>query len=59
MMSMNLSHIATLNIKGSDYRCIISLISKSEAINSKKNAYFTKKAEHYKTQTFIVTHKNG
>ena len=56
---MNLSHIATLNIKGSDYRCIISLISKSEAINSKKNAYFTKKAEHYKTQTFIVTHKNG
>ena len=32
MMSMNLSDIAILNIKGSDYRCIISLISKNEAI---------------------------
>ena len=29
MMSMNLSDIAILNIKGSDYRCIISLISKN------------------------------
>ena len=29
MMSMNLSHIAVLNIKGSDYRCIISGISKN------------------------------
>ena len=27
-MSMNLSDIAILNIKGSNYRCIISLISK-------------------------------
>ena len=33
MMSINLSNIAILNIKGSDYRFIISLISKSEAIN--------------------------
>ena len=33
MMSINLSDIAILNIKGSDYRCIISLISKNEAIN--------------------------
>ena len=33
MMSVNLSDIAILNIKGSDYRCIISLISKNEAIN--------------------------
>ena len=32
MMSMNLSDIAILNIKGSDYRCFISLISKNEAI---------------------------
>ena len=40
-MSMNLnvvyepifSDIAILNIKGSDYCCIISLISKNEAIN--------------------------
>ena len=35
MMSMNLSNIAILNIKGSDYRCIISL---------KQNADLTKKS---------------
>ena len=33
MMSMNLSDIAILNIKSSDYGCIINLISKNEAIN--------------------------
>ena len=33
MMSMNLNDIAISNIKGSDYCCIISRISKSEAIN--------------------------
>ena len=27
-MSINFNNIAILNIKGSDYRCIISLISK-------------------------------
>ena len=27
MMSINLSNFAILNIKGSDYRCVISLIS--------------------------------
>ena len=31
MMSMNFSDITNLNIKGSDYRCIISGIRKSEA----------------------------
>ena len=48
MMSMNLSDIAILNIKDSNYRCIISLISKNEAINLMQNADLTKKAEHYK-----------
>ena len=43
MMSMNLSDIAILNIKGSDYCCIISLISKTEAINLMQNADLTKK----------------
>ena len=38
MMSMNLSDIAILNIKSSDYRCIITLISKNEAINLRRNA---------------------
>ena len=32
IMAMKLSNIAILNIKGSDYYCIISEISKSEAI---------------------------
>ena len=48
MMSMNLSDIAILNIKDSNYRCIISLISKNEAINVMQNVDLTKKAEHYK-----------
>ena len=33
MMSINLGHIAVSNIKGADYGCITSGISKSEAIN--------------------------
>ena len=33
MISVNLNDIATLNIKGSDYCCIDSLISKNGAIN--------------------------
>ena len=32
-MSMNISDITNLNIKGFDYCCIISLISKNEAVN--------------------------
>ena len=43
MMSINLSDIAILNIKGSDYRCIISLISKNEAINLMQNADLNEK----------------
>ena len=38
MMSVNLSDINILNIKDSDYRCIISLISENEAINLMQNA---------------------
>ena len=37
MMLVNLSGIAFLKIKGADNRCIISGISKSEAINLKQN----------------------
>ena len=44
MISINLSDIAILNIKRSDYRCIISLISKSEAINLMQNADLTEKS---------------
>ena len=37
MMSMNLSDTTILNIKGSYYRCIISLTSKNEATNLMQN----------------------
>ena len=47
-MSINLSNVAILNIKGSDYRCVISLISKNEAINLLQNADWPRKVEHYK-----------
>ena len=45
LMSMNLSDIAILNIKGSDYCCIISLINKNEAINLIQNAALTEKSK--------------
>ena len=41
MISMNLSNIAYLNMKGADYRCVISGISKSEAINLIQNINLT------------------
>ena len=49
MMSINIGDIAILSIKGSDYCCIISLISKNEDINLTQNAILTQKMEHYKT----------
>ena len=45
MMSINLSNIAILNIKGSDYCCIISLISKNESIKFIKDTGLTEKKE--------------
>ena len=44
MMSVNLSEIAILKTKSSDYRCIISLISKNEAIKLLQNADLTEKS---------------
>ena len=44
MISMNLNNTAILNIKGSDYRCIISLISNNEPINLLQNADLNKKS---------------
>ena len=41
---MNLSDIAIWNIKGSDYRCIINGIRKSEAINLMQNTDLTEKS---------------
>ena len=45
-MSINLSDIAILIIKGSDYCCIISGISKNDAINLMPNVDLTEKVEH-------------
>ena len=44
MMSVNLSDIAILNIKGSVYCYIISLINKNEAISLLENADLTEKS---------------
>ena len=43
MMSVNLSDIVISNIKGSNYRLIISLISKNETINLLQNADLNEK----------------
>ena len=43
-MSINLNNIAFLNIKGSVYCCITSLIGKTETIKLMQNAGFTKKS---------------
>ena len=45
MMSKNLSNIYILNIKNADYRCIISGINKSEAINLLQNTDLTEESE--------------
>ena len=43
-MSMNVSDIAILNIKGSDYRCIITGISTTEAVVLLQNIVLTEKS---------------
>ena len=53
MMSVNHSGIAILNIKGSDYCCIISLISKIEAINLIQNSDLTKKSRTFRTKNLF------
>ena len=45
-ISINFSDIAILNNNGSDYCCIISRISKSEAINLMQNTDLTKKSRN-------------
>ena len=53
MMSVKLSEIAILKIKSSDYRCIISLISKNEAIKLLQNADLTEKSGTFKKLKII------
>ena len=45
MMSIKFRDIAILHIKGSDYCCIICLISKNEAINLMQNVDLTEESE--------------
>ena len=45
MMSMNLSDVAILNIKGADCYCVISGITKNETINFMQNINLTKKSD--------------
>ena len=52
MMSMNLSDIAILNIKGSDYSSIISLISKKWGHRLNAKCWFDWKKRN------IIKHKN-
>ena len=52
MMSMNLSDIAILNIKGSDYRSIICLISKKWGHRRNAKCWFDWK------KRIIIKHKN-
>ena len=47
-MFVNLSNIAFLNTKYVDYRCIITGISKSDAIKLLQKIDLTEKVEHYK-----------
>ena len=56
MMSVKLNDIATLNFKGSDYVCIISLISKNDSIKLLQNTYLTEKsgALQIKRNIFIL-----
>ena len=51
MMSMNLSHAAILNNKDDDYHCIISGISKIEALNLMQNVDLIGKKQN------IIEHK--
>ena len=44
MMSTNIDHIAILNINSVDYRCIISGISKSKAVNLLQNTDLSQKS---------------
>ena len=53
MMSMNLSDIVILNIKDSEYHCVISLISKNKAIHLMQNADLTKKNETLKHKNLL------
>ena len=60
MISINLSDCPILKIKGSGYRCIISLISTNKAMNLLQNVDLTgKKRNIIKHKKLIFICKNG
>ena len=56
MVSMSLSDIAISDIKSVDYHCIISGISKSEAINIMQNIDLTKKSGKLESIKNLLSH---
>ena len=60
MVYMKLSNIAVLSINGADYCCIITGISKSEAINLMQNIFLSKKKwDIIKYKNLFSDIKNG
>ena len=59
MMSINHSDIAILKIKGSDYHCVISAISKNETLKLNGKCWFDQKKQNIQHENFIFICKNG
>ena len=58
-MSINLNDIAILDINGVDYRCIISGITKSKALNLLQNADLNERSGTLWNINFLTVYKNG
>ena len=50
MMSINFRNIAISKVKNTEYCCIITVVSNTEAIKLLQNINLTEKREHYKTK---------
>ena len=60
MMELDIYYyLEVKNIKEGDYCCVISRISKSEAVNLWQNIHLTEKSETSENIQFIITYKNG
>ena len=59
MISMNLNDITIINVKGSDYHCIISLISKNKNIKLMQNNDLTKKSRTLLNKKLLSNIKMG
>ena len=59
MISMNLNDITIINVKGFDYHCIISLISKNKDIKLMQNNDLTKKSRTLLNKKLLSNIKMG